>query len=401
MDNACTSTLYSTKAKALISFQRLVEVDGQWFLFLWVNRSHIKLGRVLSWSQTQSNKLESTTTTCFSTSIRGTATKSYAKFRSTQNTLPFNMGKVVYECSWTLDPSKKSVVDEYVVLRKLGKGGQGKTDVVQRRRDQKVLVRKVQKKYRMHGNIPEEMHILENILSPHPCLVEFDHSNYVEDNNSLVLYFESCEGGDLSDYIPDQDFVSEDFIWSVFIQLADALAFLHHGYDRKARDPYTPPRGWQPIIHRDVKPANVFLRYKVSKDYPKPNVVLGDFGLATLRQVTGDCGTDIWVGPELGSNRITAKSDVWGLGAIIHALAHGKGPVGPPPKAWRYGKYDWREAPEARKPVLMPLFYSGKLNGNMMDCLKKDPDNRISSDSLVRHLQEDKPRKTKSKKRAW
>lgn len=306
------------------------------------------------------------------------------------------MGKPTMEIGVTVSSSDRTIEQGYKIICKLDEGGQGKTEVVKRKFDNRVFVRKTQKRFQMHGSIPEEMHILENVLSPHPSLVAFDHCNYIKKNSSLVLYFEHCEGGDLSDYVPNPSGkrVSENFIWHCFQQLADALAFLHYGYDRKAKDPYIPR--WQPVIHRDVKPENVFLRYKLSKKFPNPDVVLGDFGLATLTGVSRDCGTYKWVGPELGSDRITAKSDVWGLGAVIHALAHGEGPVGSPPKEWGRGRdvrEEWYLSPQARKPRYMSRFYSDELNDNMIDCLTKDPNNRVASDSLVRHLEKDMPRK--------
>lgn len=280
----------------------------------------------------------------------------------------------IRESGWDVSTSSRSTTIKYQFIRKLGEGGQGQTEVVRRIHDNKFLVRKSQKEYRMYGSIPEEMHIFKNILSPHPSIVAFDHSTYVPKDSSLVLYFEHCQGGDLHNWIPrSRNLRDEDFIWSVFTQLADALAFLHHGYDRRARNPRVPPPGWKPVVHRDVKPANVFLRYKLTQNYPMPDVVLGDFGIATLRSVTGDCGTKDWIGPELGSDMITAKSDVWALGAIMHALAHGE-----PPRAYR--------------PRQLSSYYSKNLNDNMMDCLRTNPYDRVSSDSLVRHLQADKPR---------
>ena len=207
----------------------------------------------------------------------------------------------------------------------------------------------------------------------------------------LVLYFEFCAGGDLSDFVSHKR-NSEYFIWSVFLQLAEALAFLLYGDNRRAKSPDTPPAGWEPVLHLDVKPANIFLRRRPSSRDPYPDVVLGDFGLATVHSVARDCGTWEWIGPEIGQNRLTAKSDVWGLGAVIHTLAHGYGPVDPPPRSWRGESEDWYDLPSARHVRPMPPRYSDKLNDNLIDCLAKSPSNRVSSDRLVRHLLEDRPK---------
>ena len=283
-----------------------------------------------------------------------------------------------------------SYKDQYVILKTIGKGGQGRTEICKRKRDSKVLVRKVQKEFRWLGDRPKEWVLFEEILIPHPSIVVFDHANYQDHDKSLVLYFEHCEGGDLQHFIDEYDRPSEKLIWQVFVQLADALAFLHYGISR--RHPHSQPVGWRRVIHRDLKPANVFFRKKLSSRHPVPDVVLGDFGLATTNDITEGCGTDVWWAPEIP--QCTKEGDVWGLGAIIHALGHGVGPVGRLPSNWptdKESRRQWYRYPKARQPRPLSTFYSDKLNRNMMDCLVIDPRRRISSKDLLRNLEKERP----------
>ena len=302
------------------------------------------------------------------------------------------MGRTVKEHSVGGGSGKgKHYSDQYVILKTIGKGGQGRTEIAKRRRDGKVFVRKVQKDFRWLGDRPKESVLFEEVLTPHPSIVEFDHANFLDNDQSLVLYFEHCEGGDLQHFIDQEDRPSEKFIWSVFLQLADALAFLHYGISR--RHPHSQPEGWRRVIHRDLKPANVFLRKKLSSRHPDPDVVLGDFGLATLNEVTHGCGTDLWWAPEIPE--CTKEGDVWGLGAIIHFMAHGVGPVGRPPSNWPRDKASvdqWYRRPKSRQPKQLSTAYSDKLNRNMMDCLMIDPKKRISSKNLLRNLENERPR---------
>lgn len=283
------------------------------------------------------------------------------------------------------------VTESYEQLRKIGQGGQGKIWIVKRKSDNRILVRKEQKRFHMQGSIPCEMHIFENVLTPHPSIIDFDHANYNKANGSLVLYFEHCQGGDLQHFVPrnGEAGVSENFLWECFVQLADAIAFLHYGYNRFANNPNTPPRGWRRVVHRDVKPENVFLRYKLTSSQVVPQFVLGDFGLATLEEETKDgCGTYQWIGPEIPY--LTKQNDVWAVGAIIHALAHGRGPVPSAPRGC--SRDDWEMKPSARRPKPLSTAYSSTLNRNMMDCLVMNPRERISSLQLVRNLLAERPR---------
>ena len=92
---------------------------------------------------------------------------------------------------------------------------------------------------------------------------------------------EYCENGDMAQLIKkckaDRDFVAEDVIWKIFMQILLALRECHYRSIKGSK-----------ILHRDLKPGNVFFD-------ANNNVKLGDFGLSRIIKD----GQKDGVGPEL------------------------------------------------------------------------------------------------------
>ena len=168
------------------------------------------------------------------------------------------------------------------------------------------------------------MKILNEILPKHSSLVSLYYYSLKPEEYKLHMYYEYCSGGSLDSLIPKSKpgSLPESFIWHVFIQLAEALEVLHY-------------LGTQKVVHRDVKPDNVFLGIPYTPNQSRnnyPSLRFGEFGLATLSTTTSGSGTYMWMGPEVP--QASAKGDIWGLCAIIHALAHGKGPIDMDRRNW-------------------------------------------------------------------
>ncbi|KAE8305459.1 Kinase, NEK [Giardia duodenalis] len=159
-----------------------------------------------------------------------------------------------------------------------------------------------------------------NLLSQlfHPNIVSYKQS-FLE-NGALNIITEYANKGDLQNFMrSSSEPFDEPFITYVATQILNALIYLHS----------------HNVIHRDVKPANIFLAkttVESSKERKYPfRVMLGDFGIAKVlgesSLATTLVGTPYYLSPELISKHMySTKSDIWSLGVTLYELAAQKRP---------------------------------------------------------------------------
>lgn len=253
--------------------------------------------------------------------------------------------------------------DTYQTLHLLDPSSEGDVSIVRSSSTQKVLV--VKHTYSTNSNpnprpgfssYPNEAHILLRALRrrTHPNIITLFGAQLSGLQGRWNLYMEYCSGGDL---LAQMDHfrtilkggkVPEIFVLHVFVGVARALAFLHHGLKfvregkQKGEGVYEKLNEGQheAIIHGDIKPENVFLRWHHSAQFDGqelglPTIVLADFGCAALAsQSKGICGTPGYDSPEVlhaasrsrrslqrnAKGIMTTKSDVYQFGLLIYQL---------------------------------------------------------------------------------
>jgi serine/threonine-protein kinase len=203
----------------------------------------------------------------------------------------------------------------YRLIRQIGEGGMG---VVFEAEDER-LGRTVAIK-RLRASFSEDPGLRERFLREARAASAVDHPNLctvyaVEEapDGSLLLVMAFYRGQTLAELVK-QGPLDHATIRNLGGQVAAGLHAAHL-------------RG---IVHRDVKPANIFLLHPAT-------VKILDFGLsrgAHLQQLTAQhqvMGTLAYMPPEqLAGSDVDHRADVWALGAVLYEMATGHSPFRKP-----------------------------------------------------------------------
>lgn len=273
-------------------------------------------------------------------------------------------------------------------LEVIGRGLFGTVRKVRRKSDGAIFVRK-EIDYNLMNQAERQQIIAEfRILREltHPNIVAYYTSDLLPDQRMLHLYMEYCAGGDMAQLILTfkEDGLSfpERFVWMVLVQMLLALYRCHYGIDAPACDlsgsrQRLPARlGSRKVIHRDIKPDNIFL----SGD--NEVVKLGDFGLAKM--LTGAdmaktyVGTPYYMLPEvLRDEPYEPTCDIWLLGCVLYEMCALQLPF----KAKTH--IQLHEKIREGKVAELPKHYSKELTSLIMWCLTVDPDRRPLTAELL------------------
>ena len=253
-------------------------------------------------------------------------------------------------------------MEKFHVDRVLGKGGFGKALLVSSLTDgRKRVVKQILKKTltkKEQEKAMSEITILSNLK--HTNIIKYRGCKITD--NSIFILMDYAEGGDLSTKIKERNLTkfSEEQIIDWFTQICLAVKYLH---DRK-------------IIHRDIKPGNIFLD-------SKGIVKLGDFGLAkylpnTQAFAKTATGSPYYLPPEIcKGEQYNFSADIWSLGCVLYELCSLK------------RAFTGTNIKDIMASIIhihsprIPMIYSKELSNIASSMLQKDPTKRPTINQLL------------------
>jgi eukaryotic-like serine/threonine-protein kinase len=255
---------------------------------------------------------------------------------------------------------------EYRILRQIGAGGFGTVYEA----EHPVLKRKAAVKV-LHAGRTVDAGAVQRFFAEAQAATQIRHRHIVDifsfgklASGQHFYAMDLLDGAPLDRYLDEKKRLEPEVALPLLRPVADALDAMH-------------AKG---LVHRDVKPANIFLSWESNGEVvPK----LLDFGLVKLlaespiNTASGvPMGTPYYMSPEqCRGEKIDARSDVYAFGVICHELLCGDPPFsGDTPTAVLIAHLT---TPPPRLSELTGL--PPELDAPVLHMLEKDRDNRPSS----------------------
>ncbi|RNF22647.1 protein kinase domain [Trypanosoma cruzi] len=207
--------------------------------------------------------------------------------------------------------NQKKMINEYVLLRKIGQGSTGYVVLVQECESKELFAMKIVRlgnkiDWRRVNAIRSEITVLKAVA--HPNLVRLHEVIGDKSHNTIFLILQYISGGSIAKTLSSVTIatIPEAKLRCYTVQILSALSHLHSNG----------------IFHRDIKPENILID-------KEERIYLADFGvsaISTANGVHGMEGTPAFMAPEVFTGNfelIGELVDVWALGVTLYQLMYG------------------------------------------------------------------------------
>ncbi len=262
-------------------------------------------------------------------------------------------------------------VGHYLVRELLGRGGMASVYLAEHR----VLGREVALKI-LHARYAEEETMVNRFVNEARSMASIEHPGIlaIQDigqsrDGDFYTVMELLRGETLGERLDKLERISEARTLKLARQIACALGAAHD-------------RG---VIHRDIKPDNVFLVPDAEVPGGERVKVL-DFGIAKVTGVVQNdltavgivVGTPAYMAPEqcTPNAEVDGRADIYGLGGLMYRMVTGQKPF------TSFDEYELLRShlyatPES--PIELEAPISSAFDQAIMRCLAKEPDERFQS----------------------
>jgi eukaryotic-like serine/threonine-protein kinase len=217
---------------------------------------------------------------------------------------------------------------DYVIERKLGKGGMGAVYLACHVPTRRRVALKV-----MLPHIAVDERCRERFLREIDNTRALQHPNVVElfdagcEQGTFFFTLEYCEGGSLDQLLKQRGSLPVAEAVAILFQVLDALAYAHQAEVSNVRLADGTCRPGSGLVHRDLKPSNLLL----TGSGPAPVVKIADFGLAKAFDLAGLSGHTV-SGERMGTPEFFPRQqlfnfmmaqpevDVWAAAAVLYNL---------------------------------------------------------------------------------
>ncbi len=221
---------------------------------------------------------------------------------------------------------------QYRLTEKVGVGANGTIWEAERLADGELVAVKMLRAAVAHDTIAADRLRREAAalgLAWHPNVVEVYEDGHLPDGTSYLV-MERLHGESLAERLRREGAFTPDELMPIALQLCDALGAVHAAG----------------IVHRDVKPSNIFLAKEAGSALPRVKVL--DFGIARvewaetrLTNANAPLGTPGYMSPEQEQGQeIDHRSDLFGLGGVLYECLTGIAPPLRPSELWERGVSD-------------------------------------------------------------